>query len=102
MNTSILEQTQPSVSLSPVSPDLHAIKTRQQAMWASGNFAVIGSTLQPVGEALCEAAQLEAGERVLDVACGNGNASVAAARCLCNVTGVDYVPALLDGAKKAG
>ena len=47
------------------------LKTRQQAMWAYGNFAVIGSTLQPVGESLCEAAQLEAGERVLDVACGN-------------------------------
>ena len=78
-------------STPPPSP----IKTRQQAMWASGDFAVIGTTLQIVGEALCEAADLRAGSVVLDVACGNGNATLAAARRFCAVTGIDYVPALL-------
>ena len=52
--------------------DLVAVKSRQQAMWASGDFGVIGTTLQIVGETLCEALDLESGERVLDVACGNG------------------------------
>lgn len=75
--------------------DLAAVKARQQAMWASGDFAVIGTTLQLVGEALCEAVDVEAGARVLDVACGNGNATLAAARRGCNVTGLDYVPELL-------
>jgi SAM-dependent methyltransferase len=79
--------------------ELNAIKTRQQAMWASGDFAVIGTTLQIVGETLCEAVGLEAGERVLDVACGNGNASLAAARRGARVTGLDYVPALLEKAR---
>lgn len=78
--------------------DLAAVKARQQAMWASGDFAVIGTTLQIVGESLCEALDLEAGSRVLDVACGNGNASLAAARRWCKVTGVDYVPELLQRA----
>jgi ubiquinone/menaquinone biosynthesis C-methylase UbiE len=72
-----------------------AIKIRQQAMWASGDFAVIGTTLQIVGESLCESADLRAGSSVLDVACGNGNATLAAARRFCTVTGIDYVPALL-------
>src|SRR5262249_47057868 len=67
-------------------------------MWASGDFAVIGTTIQIVGESLCEAVDLEAGSRVLDVACGNGNAALAAARRWCNVTGLDYVPALLERA----
>ena len=78
--------------------DLAAVKARQQAMWASGDFAVIGTTLQIVGESLCEAVDLQAGSRVLDVACGNGNAALAAARRWCKVTGVDYVPQLLRGA----
>jgi len=82
----------------PVSVDFVAIKQRQQAMWASGDFAVIGTTLQWAGENLCEAADLQAGERVLDVACGNGNAALAAARRFCRVTGLDYVPALLERA----
>jgi len=77
-------------------PDLAAIKTRQQAMWASGDFAVIGTTLQIVGEELCEAVDVRAGERVLDVAAGNGNATLAAARRFARVTSTDYVPALLD------
>jgi ubiquinone/menaquinone biosynthesis C-methylase UbiE len=75
--------------------DLAAVKTRQQAMWASGDFSIIGTTLQIVGESLCEAVDLEAGTSVLDVACGNGNASLAAARRFCKVTGLDYVPELL-------
>src|SRR6478736_1844073 len=76
--------------------DFAAVKQRQQAVWASGDFAVIGTTLQIVGETLCEAAELGAGSKVLDVACGNGNAALAAARRFCKVTGLDYVPALLD------
>lgn len=80
-------------------PDLAAVKARQQAAWASGDFAVIGSTLQVVGETLCEAADVAAGERALDVACGNGNAALAAARRFADVTGVDFVPALLAKAR---
>jgi len=72
------------------------IKARQQAMWASGDFAVIGTTLQLVGELLCEAVDLRAGEQVLDVAAGNGNATLAAARRFGKVTSTDYVPALLE------
>jgi SAM-dependent methyltransferase len=79
--------------------DYAAIKTRQQATWASGDFAVVGTTLQLVGESLCEAIDLRAGERVLDVACGNGNAALAAARRFGRVTGLDYVPALLAKAQ---
>jgi SAM-dependent methyltransferase len=77
-------------------PDLATIKQRQQATWASGDFAVVGTTLQIVGELLAEAADVRAGERVLDVAAGNGNATLAAARRLADVTSTDYVPALLD------
>jgi SAM-dependent methyltransferase len=76
-------------------PDYEAIKRRQQATWASGDFAVIGVTLQIVGESLAEAADIRAGERVLDVAAGNGNATLAAARRFAEVTSTDYVPALL-------
>src|SRR3954469_5603360 len=78
----------------PTVVDLSAVKARQQAMWASGDFALIGTTLQIVGETLCEAVDLQAGARVLDVACGNGNAALAAARRRCHVTGLDYVPEL--------
>ncbi len=73
-----------------------SVKARQQAMWASGDFAVIGTTLQLVGELLAEAADVCAGEQVLDVAAGNGNATLAAARRFATVTSTDYVPALLD------
>jgi SAM-dependent methyltransferase len=76
-------------------PDFTAIKAKQQATWSSGDYSVVGTTLQIVGETLCEALDLRAGERVLDVACGNGNAALAAARRFGLVTGVDYVPALL-------
>ena len=77
-------------------PDFAAIKTRQKATWASGDYAVVGTTLQIVGETLCEAADLRAGQRVLDVAAGNGNATLAAARRWCEVTSTDYVSALLE------
>src|SRR5215218_5802794 len=73
-----------------------SMKARQQAMWASGDFAVIGTTLQIVGELLCEAVDVRAGERVLDVAAGNGNATLAAARRFADVTSTDYVPTLLE------
>ena len=77
-------------------PDFTAIKARQQATWAAGDYAVVGTTLQIVGEQLCEAIDLRAGERVLDVAAGNGNATLAAARRFAEVTSTDYVGALLD------
>jgi ubiquinone/menaquinone biosynthesis C-methylase UbiE len=80
----------------PSSPDLVAIKTRQQGVWSSGDYAIVGTTLQIVGETLCEALDVRSGQKVLDVAAGNGNASLAAARRWCKVTSTDYVPALLE------
>jgi ubiquinone/menaquinone biosynthesis C-methylase UbiE len=77
-----------------------SVKARQQAMWASGDFAVIGTTLQIVGEQLCESIDLRSGERVLDVAAGNGNATLAAARRFADVTSTDYVPALLERGRR--
>ena len=77
-------------------PDLEALKARQRAAWASGDYAVVGTTLQIVGETLCEVVDLRAGERVLDVAGGNGNASLAATRRFAAVTCTDYVPELLE------
>jgi ubiquinone/menaquinone biosynthesis C-methylase UbiE len=83
-------------------PDFAAIKTRQQAAWGSGDYAVIGTTLQIVGETLAEACDLRTDERVLDVAAGNGNATLAAARRGCVVTSTDYVGSLLErGAERA-
>jgi len=82
--------------------DFAAVKTRQQAAWASGDYAVVGTTLQIVGEQLAEACDLRWDERVLDVAAGNGNATLAAARRGAQVTSTDYVPALLEhGAERA-
>lgn len=81
-------------------PDLSAVKTRQQGAWSSGDYAVVGTTLQIVGEELCEALDLRAGRTVLDVAAGNGNVALAAARRWCDVTATDYVPALLDRARE--
>jgi len=81
-------------------PSLATIKAKQQATWASGDFAVVGTTLQIVGELLCEAVDLRAGERVLDVAAGNGNATLAAARRFAQVTSTDYVPALLERGRR--
>lgn len=85
-----------------VTPDFAAIKTKQQATWASGDYAVVGTTLQIVGETLAEACDIRAGERVIDVAAGNGNATLAAARRFAEVTSTDYVSSLLDkGAQRA-
>jgi ubiquinone/menaquinone biosynthesis C-methylase UbiE len=83
----------------PAPPDYAAIKQRQQAIWDSGNYAVVGTTLQIVGERLCEAVDLRAGEFVLDVAAGNGNATLAAARRFADVIATDFVPALLERAQ---
>ena len=83
-------------STSQTAPDLAALKTRQQAAWSSGNYAIVGATLQIVGEELCEALDLKAGSKVLDVAAGNGMATLAAARRWCDVISTDYVPALLE------
>jgi ubiquinone/menaquinone biosynthesis C-methylase UbiE len=84
----------------PVVPDLAAVKARQRAAWSSGDYAVVGTTLQIVGEELCETLDLRAGESVLDVAAGNGATSLAAARRWCDVTSTDYVPALLERARE--
>ncbi|APX74991.1 MULTISPECIES: class I SAM-dependent methyltransferase [Achromobacter] len=93
-----------SLATSPVrdsaQPDLAALKTRQQGTWASGDYAVVGTTLQIVGEQLCESLDVRAGQKVLDVAAGNGNASLAAARRWCDVVSTDYVPALLGRARE--
>jgi len=80
----------------PARPDLAAIKQRQQGAWSSGDYAIVGTTLQIVGEQLCEALDLRPGSKVLDVAAGNGNVTLAAARRWCEVTSTDYVPALLE------
>jgi ubiquinone/menaquinone biosynthesis C-methylase UbiE len=77
-------------------PDLLAMKGRQRIAWSSGDYAVVGATLQIVGESLCEALDLRSGQKVLDVAAGNGNVTLAAARRWCDVTSTDYVPALLQ------
>ena len=82
--------------MSAATPDFSAIKTKQQAAWATGNYAVIGTSLQLVPELLCEAMDLRSGSVVLDVAAGNGNATLAAARRWARVTSTDYVPALLE------
>jgi SAM-dependent methyltransferase len=79
--------------------DLAAVKARQQSAWSTGNYAVVGTTLQIVGENLCEALDLRAGSRVLDVAAGNGNATLAAARRWCDVTSTDYVGSLLEAGR---
>jgi SAM-dependent methyltransferase len=83
-----------------MSPDFEAIKTRQQAVWASGDYSNVGTRLVIIAEQLCEAADLRAGERVLDVATGNGVTALAAARRYCDVTGIDYVPSLIERAKE--
>jgi len=87
-----------SAALKPADtqPDLAAIKQRQHGAWSSGDYAIVGTTLQIVGEQLCEALDLRAGSRVLDVAAGNGNVTLAAARRWCEVISTDYVPALLE------
>jgi ubiquinone/menaquinone biosynthesis C-methylase UbiE len=86
--------------VSPSAAELDAIKQRQRGTWASGDYGTIGITLQIVGESLCEAVDLRAGSKVLDVAAGNGNCSLAAARRWCDVTSTDYVPALLEQGRR--
>lgn len=85
-----------SADQAPAPADLAAVKARQHGAWSSGDYAVVGATLQIVGEQLCEALDLRAGQRVLDVAAGNGNVTLAAARRWCKVVSTDYVPALLE------
>src|ERR1700729_202975 len=94
-STSTITQNPPAAS-----PDLAALKARQQGAWSSGDYAVVGTTLQIVGEELCEALDLRSDQTVLDVAAGNGNVSLAAARRWCDVTATDYVPGLLDRARE--
>jgi SAM-dependent methyltransferase len=79
-----------------VAPDLAQVKARQQAMWASGDFHAVAKLVSLLAEEVCEAVDLQAGWWVLDVACGSGNAAIAAARRGCEVAGIDYVPALLE------
>ena len=81
-------------------PDYGAIKVKQKATWASGDYSVIGTTLQIVGERVCEAIDIRAGEAVLDIAAGNGNATLAAARQFAKVTSTDYVGALLERSRQ--
>lgn len=88
-----------AASAASTSVDLIAVKAKQRDTWSSGDYAVVGTTLQIVGENLCEALDLRSGQRVLDVAAGNGNATLAAARRWCDVTSTDYVPALLAAAQ---
>jgi len=88
-----------TIAEKPIAPDFVAVKGRQQAAWSSGDYAVVGTTLQIVGEALCEALDLRSGSKVLDVAAGNGNATLAAARRFCDVTSTDYVGSLLDSGR---
>ena len=87
------------ISNSAPAIDLVAAKSRQRAAWSTGDYAVVGTTLQIVGENLCETLDLRSGERVLDVAAGNGNATLAAARRWCDVTSTDYVPSLLESGR---
>jgi ubiquinone/menaquinone biosynthesis C-methylase UbiE len=92
--TTVIECHPSVVTKQPVA-DLKALKAKQQAAWSSGDYAIIGTTLQIVGEQLAEAMDLRAGQTVLDVAAGNGNATLAAARRWCKVTSTDYVETLL-------
>ena len=85
-----------STQQATTAPDFAAIKQKQQATWSSGDYALIGITLQIVGESLAEATNIRAGERVLDIAAGNGNVTLAAARRFADVTSTDYVPELLE------
>ena len=84
---------QPPPQAPQVQPDFEALKARQHGAWSSGDYAVVGTTLQIVGEELCEALDIRSGQKVLDVAAGNGNVSLAAARRWCDVVSTDYVPA---------
>ena len=93
-----MEKTLPSEALT--APEYTAIKLKQQATWASGDYAQVGVTIVLIAELLCDAMDLHSGWKVLDVAAGSGNASLAAARCGCRVTSTDYVPALLENGRQ--
>jgi SAM-dependent methyltransferase len=88
-----------TIATDAVQPDLAAVKQRQQQTWASADYAAVAARIVPMAEGLAQNAALRAGDRVLDVATGSGNAALAAARCGCEVTGIDYVPALLERAR---
>jgi ubiquinone/menaquinone biosynthesis C-methylase UbiE len=75
---------------------LEAMKARQHGAWSSGDYAIVGTTLQIVGEELCEALDVRSGQKILDVAAGNGNVTLAAARRWCEVVSTDYVPSLIE------
>lgn len=90
----------PSAPSTPTPQSIAALKARQQATWASGDYALIGATINLIAENLCEAANVGAGEQLLDVACGSGNVAIAAARRFAEVTGIDYVPALVAQARE--
>lgn len=94
------EQTTVAASTTPQPPDLRAIKGRQQQTWSAGDYARVGNTILLAAELLCEAVDLRGGQRVLDVAAGSGNAALAAARRFADATATDYVPALLDEARR--
>jgi len=94
----LTQRTRHQNALADALPVLSPVKSRQRAAWSSGDYAVIGATLQITGETLCEALDVRSGQRLLDVAAGNGNAALAAARRGCIVTASDYVPALLERA----
>jgi ubiquinone/menaquinone biosynthesis C-methylase UbiE len=101
--TTIMTASSAVTSQIPTQPDLGALKLRQHGAWSSGDYAIVGTTLQIVGEQLCEAVDLRSGQKVLDVAAGNGNATLAAARRWCDVVSTDYVPSLLErGRLRAG
>jgi ubiquinone/menaquinone biosynthesis C-methylase UbiE len=96
MTTTTHAAARPSAPDTHASRDLAELKTRQHAAWSSGDYAIVGTTLQIVGEELCEALDVRPGQKLLDVAAGNGNATLAAARRWCDVVSTDYVPSLLE------
>ena len=97
--TTVIDCPRPFAARRPAA-DLKALKTKQQAAWSSGDYAVVGTTLQIVGEQLAETMDLRAGQTVLDVTAGNGNVTLAAARRWCEVTSTDYVEFLLARGRK--
>ena len=98
-DTATTGRRQADYAATALTSELASLKIRQQAAWSSGNYAIVGATLQIVGEQLCEALDLRSGSKVLDVAAGNGMVTLAAARRWCDVTSTDYVPALLEAGR---
>jgi SAM-dependent methyltransferase len=83
-----------------MSIDYAAVTSRQQGVWSQGDYGKIGSLLSWLGESLVRELDVHSGERVLDVAAGNGNASLPAARRFADVLSTDYVPALLEETRR--